>query len=82
MEPPSPPGPATVNVVNGDELLIVKIPFPFVPIQDPKHTDDVFAAVIVFPLMVAQQYSQDEIPGIPLPVFVVNVNDSAVEVLP
>jgi hypothetical protein len=29
-EPAIPPGPVTVNVVNGDELLIVKIPLPTV----------------------------------------------------
>jgi hypothetical protein len=75
--PAIPPGPTTVNVVNGDELLIVKIPFPVEPIHVPKHTGDVFDAVIVLPLIIAQQYRQDEIDGTPLPVFVVNVNDSA-----
>jgi hypothetical protein len=35
-------------------------------------------AVIVFPLIVAQQYSQEDINGDPRPVFVVNVNDSVI----
>ena len=80
--PLEPPGPTTVNVVNGDESLIVKIPFPFEPIHHPRHIGDVFDAVIMLPLIIAQQYWQDEITGTPLPIFVVNVNDSALVEVP
>jgi len=74
------PGPTTVIVVNGDEFDILKIPFPI--LCGPKYGSiqfgEVMDAVIVFPLIVAQQYSQEDINGDPRPVFVVNVNDSVI----
>jgi hypothetical protein len=71
-------GTVIVKDVKGCEFVIVNIPLPLPSTTELFGTQfPVLAAVIVLPLITAQQKLQEEIVGIPVPVFVVNEKVSA-----